>query len=102
MNIVILAGGVGKRLWPLGRKNNPKQFFPVIGKKPLVKETFDRFVKIYGAKKIFFSTTADLLPYLKKLFPGLPTGQFLVEPARRDTGPAMGFAAAKLFLQSPD
>ncbi|MEK7190019.1 MAG: sugar phosphate nucleotidyltransferase [Patescibacteria group bacterium] len=102
MNIVILAGGVGKRLWPLGRKNNPKQFFPVVGKKPLVKETFDRFAKTYGAKKIFFSTTVDLLPYLKKLFPKLSAEQFIVEPSRRDTGPAMGFAAVKLFLQSPD
>ncbi|KKR97388.1 MAG: Mannose-1-phosphate guanylyltransferase, partial [Candidatus Magasanikbacteria bacterium GW2011_GWC2_41_17] len=102
MNIVILAGGVGKRLWPLGRKNNPKQFFPVVGKKPLVKETFDRFTKTYGAKKIFFSTTADLLPYLKKIFPQLPASQFIVEPSRRDTGPAMGFVAVKLFLQSPD
>lgn len=102
MNIVILAGGVGKRLWPLGRKNNPKQFFPVLGAKPLIKETFDRFAKSYGIKKIFFSTTADLAPYLKKLFPKLPAGQFIVEPSRRDTGPAMGFATVKLFLKSPD
>lgn len=102
MNIVILTGGVGKRLWPLGRKNNPKQFFPVIGKKSLVKETFDRFAKSYGSKKIFFSTTADLAPYLKKLFPKLSSEQFIVEPSRRDTGPAMGFAAVKLFLQFPD
>ena len=102
MKIVILAGGVGKRLWPLGRANNPKQFFPIISKKPLVKETYDRFFKVYGSKKIFLSTTADLLPFLKKIFPQLPAGQFLVEPNRRDTGPAMGFVAVNLFLQDPD
>lgn len=102
MKIVILAGGVGKRLWPLGRQNNPKQFFPIISKKPLVKETYDRFLKVYGTKKIFLSTTADLLPFLKKIFPKLPAGQFLVEPSRRDTGPAMGFVAASLFLQDPN
>lgn len=102
MNIVILAGGVGKRLWPLGRQHNPKQFFPVVTKKPLVKETYDRFLKAYGAKKIFFSTTKDLLPYLKKIFPNLPASQFIVEPSRRDTGPAMGYVAAQMFLKYPD
>jgi len=102
MNIIILAGGVGKRLWPLGRQNNPKQFFPIISKKPLVKETYDRFLKVYGSKKIFLSTTADLLPFLKKIFPTLSPSQFLVEPSRRDTGPAMGLVALKMFLKDPD
>ncbi len=102
MNIVILAGGVGKRLWPLGRRNNPKQFFPIFYDKPLVVETYQRFVGVYPLSKIFFSVTADLLPDLKKLFPRVPARQFMVEPARRDTGPAMGFAALNLFLQNPD
>jgi len=50
MNIVILTGGVGKRLWPLGRKNNPKQFFPIITGKPLVKETPIQEVKHLNQK----------------------------------------------------
>lgn len=102
MNIVILAGGVGKRLWPLGRKNKPKQFFPIVTEKSLAQETYARFVKVYPKNKIFFATTKDLLPYLKKLFPKIPAGQFIVEPARRDTGPAMGFAAAALAVKYPD
>ncbi len=102
MNIVILAGGQGTRLWPLGRKNNPKQFFPMISKKPLVKETYDRFVKRFGKKKIFFSVTQELVPYLKKIFPSVPKEQFIVEPSRRDTAPAMGYVAANLFLTHPD
>lgn len=102
MNIVILAGGVGTRLWPLGRKNNPKQFFPMISKKPLVKETYDRFAKTYGPKKIFFSVTADLAKPLRKIFPAVPVGQFIIEPSRRDTAPAMGLAAATLFQRHPD
>ena len=102
MNIVILCGGVGTRLWPLGRKNNPKQFFPMISKKPLVKETYDRFLKVFGKEKIYFSVTEDLVPQLKKVFPKLPAKHFIVEPSRRDTAPAMGFAALNLFLSHPD
>lgn len=102
MNIVILTGGVGTRLWPMGRRNNPKQFFPMISHKPLVKETYDRFVKTYGAHKIYFSVTQDLLKSLRKVFPKIPLRQFIVEPERRDTAPAMGFVAAYLSLISPD
>lgn len=102
MNIIILAGGVGKRLWPVGRQNKPKQFFPIFGQKPLVKETYDRFIGAYGSEKIFFSTSADLLPHLKRIFPRVPASQFIVEPSQRDTGPAMGYAAAVLALKNPD
>ncbi|HLC69916.1 MAG TPA: sugar phosphate nucleotidyltransferase, partial [Patescibacteria group bacterium] len=69
MNIVILAGGAGTRLWPLGRKYTPKQFSPVLGKKALVEQTYDRFKKKYGVDKIYFSTTKQLLPQLRKMFP---------------------------------
>ncbi len=102
MNIVILAGGQGTRLWPLARKNSPKQFFPMISKKPLVKETYDRFVKRFGKNKIFFSVTKELAPSLKKIFPGLPARHFIVEPSRRDTAPAMGYVVAQLFVTAPD
>ncbi len=102
MNVVILAGGVGTRLWPLGRKHNPKQFFPMISKKSLVKETYDRFVKQYGVKKVWFSVTEDLLPHLLKKVPKVPRSQFIVEPSRRDTAPAMGFVATVLFLRDPE
>jgi len=102
MNVVILSGGVGTRLWPLGRKHNPKQFFPMISKQPLVKETYQRFLKTYGKQHIFFSVTADLLTPLRKIFPGVPRKQFIVEPSRRDTAPAMGFVAAYLALIDPD
>ncbi len=102
MNIVILAGGVGTRLWPLGRKHNPKQFFPMVSTKPLIKETYDRFLKAYGPGKIYFSITPDLERPLRKLLPKVTRSQLIIEPERRDTAPAMGYAAAVLALKDPD
>ncbi len=101
MNIVILCGGVGTRLWPLGRKHSPKQFFPILSNKPLVRETYDRFVKVYGKSSIFFSVTKDLLPSLKEIFQNIPDRQFIVEPDRRDTAPAIGYVASVLSLRAP-
>jgi len=102
MNIVILAGGAGTRLWPLGRKYTPKQFSPVLGKKALVEQTYDRFKKKYGVDKIYFSTTKQLLPQLRKMFPKTPRSKFIVEPSRRDTAGAMGFVALHLSLSQPN
>ena len=42
MKIVIRAGGIGTRLWPMSRKNNPKQFQSIQGNKTMVKRTFER------------------------------------------------------------
>lgn len=100
--IVILAGGVGTRLWPLGRKNNPKQFFPMVGDKPLIVETYNRFAARYKRDKIFFSVTKDLYAPLKRIFPKISSRQFIIEPSRRDTAPAMGYVAAVLSLKNPD
>lgn len=102
MKAIILAGGVGKRLWPLGRQNNPKQFFPVVTKKPLLLETYERLAEDFKSEDIYFSVTNSLLPFIKKFFPRLPDKQFIVEPARRDTAPAMGYVAAVLSLEYPD
>ncbi len=67
-----------------------------------MEETYDRFAGVYGPEKIFFSTTADLLPHLKRIFPQVSASQFIAEPSQRDTGPAMGYAAAVLALKNPD
>lgn len=89
-------------MWPWGRKNKPKQFFPLIGDQPLVVETYNRFRQNYAVEQIYFSVTAELLRPLQKLFPKLPAQQFIVEPSRRDTAPAMGFAAAMLLSRGPN
>lgn len=102
MKIVILAGGGGTRLWPLSRKKLPKQFTKLIGDKILLEETMDRFKDNYPASDIYISLTSDLLELFKKYFPDFPEKNIILEPEKRDTGPAMGYAAAVLSLTAPD
>ncbi|MBI4414901.1 MAG: mannose-1-phosphate guanylyltransferase [Candidatus Kerfeldbacteria bacterium] len=101
MNIVILAGGGGTRLWPLSRKLSPKQFQRLIGDRTLVEETRRRCSHLPDAA-VYYSVTKDLVPALRELFPNVADGHLIVEPEKRDTGPAMGYAAAVLGLTAPD
>lgn len=101
MKIVILAGGVGTRLWPMSRKSKPKQFNAFLGDLTLIEETFRRLNKRFDASDIYISTSANYEGSVKELLPEL-ADQIIVEPSKRDTAPAMGFVAAHLEKIAPD
>lgn len=101
MKIVILAGGVGTRLWPISRKNKPKQFNAFLGDLTLIEETFRRLKKRFNAEDIYVSTSANYESSVKELLPNL-SGRIIVEPSKRDTAPAMGFVASYLEKIAPN
>lgn len=67
----------------------------------MIEETLSRF-KDWPKEKVYIATTKDQLENLKEILPDFPQKNILVETARRDTGPAMGYAALRLFLQEED
>ncbi|NUP99132.1 MAG: mannose-1-phosphate guanylyltransferase [Armatimonadetes bacterium] len=94
MYVVIMAGGSGTRLWPLSRRSQPKQFQKMIGERSLIQETFERLRPIAEPREVFVSTTRDLADLCLEHLPELPAQNVLVEPVGRNTGPAVGYAAA--------
>ncbi len=96
MNIVIFAGGSGKRFWPISRKKYPKQFQPIIDNKSTIELLVESVVETYGWNHIFISTTELLVSLVKNIFPQLPTQNIITEPVKRDLGPAVGLTMAKL------
>jgi len=100
MNFVILAGGVGERLWPLGTPEKPKQFHALIGDEPMIVATVKRIPQAGDA--LYFSTSAQYVAAIKSLFPKVQDDHYIIEPARRDTGPAMIHAAAQFMQRAPD
>jgi len=101
LQILILAGGVGTRLWPMSRKKLPKQFQPLIGRQTLFQLAISRARKITGPKNIFVATNEQFSKTVKKQAPALPAKNVISEPAFRDTATCLGFAAAILEKRNP-
>ena len=87
---VILAGGSGTRFWPLSRKERPKQLLSLYGERTLLEETIERNRAI--ADSISISTGKHLEATIQRK---LPDASLIVEPERRDTGPAVGLIASQ-------
>ena len=100
MYSVILCGGSGTRLWPLSRKNFPKQFLNLYSDKSLLQETFLRMRKIMPAQNIFFITNKDgifnVLNQIREVESNFSRGQIIVEPASLNTAPAITLAVKHL------
>lgn len=91
---VVLSGGAGTRLWPLSTKERPKQFLPLLGE-PLLAATVDRLQGLAGLGSAIVITGRPHLPLVEEVLSGsrVPVGTTLVEPAGRNTGPAVLAAA---------
>lgn len=100
MNSVILCGGSGTRLWPLSRKNYPKQFLNLYSDKSLLQETFLRMRRIMPDENIFFVTNKDnyynVFNQVKEILPTFSEDNIILEPTARNTLPAVALAVKYL------
>ncbi len=101
MKVVIFAGGVGTRLWPLSRKNTPKQFEKVVGDKSMLQISISKLFPSFEWKDIYISTNFQYKDVLKKQFPKIPEENLIFEPAMRDVGPAVGLMIANFIKKFP-
>lgn len=102
MKIVIFAGGVGSRLWPLSRQNSPKQFGKIVDDKSTLQKAIDRLLPEFKPEDIFVATGAKYKDIVMEQLEFLPKDNFLFEPTMRDVGPAIGLAASVLESRFPD
>ncbi len=102
MKIIIFAGGVGTRLWPLSRKSTPKQFEKIVGNESMLQIAVKKLFPLVDWKDVFISTGADYEEIVRKQLPKLPQENVLVEPEMRDVGPAVGLVTAIFKKKYPD
>ncbi len=92
-HIVIMAGGVGSRFWPLSTPEYPKQFIDILGcGRTLIQLTVDRFKGICPMSNFWVVTNAAYVDIVKEQLPDIPAEHILAEPAARNTAPCIAWA----------
>lgn len=101
-HIVIMAGGVGSRLWPMSTGDVPKQFVDVLGcGKSLLQLTVDRFAGICPMENVWVVTSGKYAHIVQEQLPMIPAENILKEPCRRNTAPCIAYAAWKIKKRDP-
>lgn len=98
---IILSGGVGKRLWPVSKNSNPKQFQKLFNNQTLIQNTYDRILKGFAKENIFVVNNINSLEYIKTQL-DIDEQNILSEPEIKGTAMAIGLAAVKIFSIDKD
>ena len=98
---VLLAGGSGTRFWPLSRTDRPKQFLALAGPRSLLADSWRRARHLAPAGRVWVVAPEHLARRVRAELPGLVPANLILEPAPRDTGPAVGLACAAIARRDP-
>ena len=101
-HLVIMAGGIGSRFWPMSTADRPKQFIDVLGVgKSLLQLTYQRFANICPPENIWVVTNRRYAGLVKEQLPEVLEGNILLEPCRRNTAPCIAYVSWKIKSKDP-
>lgn len=101
-HIVIMAGGVGSRIWPMSVENKPKQFIDVLGVgRSLLQLTYDRFKGLCTNENVWIVTNKKYDAWIKEQLPEVPAENILLEPCRRNTAPCIAYVSWHIKAKDP-
>ena len=102
-HVVIMAGGIGSRLWPLSTPETPKQFIDILGVgKSLLQLTVERFLPLCPPDRFWVVTSEKYVDIVRQQLPAVPDDQILAEPESRNTAPCIAYASWKIARKDPD
>ena len=96
-HLVIMAGGVGSRFWPMSTAECPKQFIDVLGVgKSLLQLTMERFANIASPENVWVVTNEKYVDIVHEQLPDVPRTNILSEPCRRNTAPCIAYVSWRI------
>ena len=100
---IILAGGIGSKLWPMSRSERPKQFIDLFSAgRTMLQLTYDRYTRLVPRENIFISTYKDYLPIVRKQLPDVSPSQIVAEPLQLSTAPATALTLMHIIARCPE
>lgn len=101
-HLVIMAGGIGSRFWPMSTPECPKQFVDVLGcGRTFIQLTVDRFKDVVPAENVWVVTSETYRDIVAEQLPDMPKGNILLEPCRRNTAPCIAYVSWRIKLKDP-
>ncbi len=101
-HLVIMAGGVGSRFWPMSTAEKPKQFIDVLGiGKSLLQLTVERFDTIVPTENVWVVTNKNYAAIVAEQLPDMPADHILCEPCRRNTAPCIAYVSWRIKSKDP-
>lgn len=102
-HLVIMAGGIGSRFWPMSTEEKPKQFIDVLGVgRSLLQLTYDRFNGVCPAGNVWVVTNASYVDTVAEQLPEIPRENILSEPCRRNTAPCIAYVSWRIKVKDPN
>ena len=99
-HLVIMAGGIGSRFWPMSTGDMPKQFIDVLGVgRSLLQLTVERFGDIFPRENIWVVTNKNYEQLVREQLPNIPEENILKEPCRRNTAPCIAYVSWRIKSQ---
>ena len=101
-HLVIMAGGVGSRFWPMSTQERPKQFIDVLGTgKTLLQLTVERFGTLVDPSNVWVVTNEKYADIVAEQLPDMPRQNILCEPCRRNTAPCIAYVSWRIKSRDP-
>ena len=99
--VIIMAGGIGSRFWPISRTDKPKQFLDMLNSgKTLIQWTYERFARFIPKENIYVITHSHYTDLVREQLPLLQPENILQEPSRKNTAPCIAYASFKIWKKN--
>lgn len=96
-HLVIMAGGIGSRFWPMSTAEKPKQFIDVLGVgNSLLQLTYNRFDGLCPHENVWVVTNRKYFTLVREQLPGVPESNILLEPVGRNTAPCIAYVSWRI------